>query len=201
MQHSSSQLLRGEVDQFELSSSADHPIWHSLSDPDTEHLFDSSSDAFDVLNIQGRNHINAGTQEIQHVLVALLVGSSARNVGVCEFIDQHNLGVTRQHRSGVHLRELMTLVVDDLLGYYRYLTDQLLGVSTTVGLHKADHDVSTSLQSTPALVQHRTGLTHTGHRTQVNSKATRRLDITAKRRTEPTVSSFRTSSRRHGSLY
>jgi hypothetical protein len=49
-----------------------------------------AGDALQVLDVHGRDHVNTGFEQFQHVLPALAVAAGPWHVGVGQFVHQHD---------------------------------------------------------------------------------------------------------------
>jgi hypothetical protein len=99
------QLPRRGIDELDLVGPADDPIGDPLTDPHLDDLLHGVRDGLQVLDVHGRDDVNAGVEQVEHVLPALGVPAQARNISVGEFVDQCHARVPRQHAFQVHLLE------------------------------------------------------------------------------------------------
>ena len=98
------QRLRRDVDQHDLVGDADHRVGHGLADADAGQLGDLVVEALQMLDVDGREHVDPRRQHVLDVLVALLVLDSG-SVGVRELVDQAQLRRAAQDRRQIHLLE------------------------------------------------------------------------------------------------
>jgi signal transduction histidine kinase len=103
-------------------------------------MTDADGGDMEMLDIDRGVDVDAGRQELLHVEVAFGV-ATAGDVGVRQFIHQHQLGVARQDGVRVHPREGLAVVVDGALGDDCQSFEQLLGLGSAVGLDHAPDDV------------------------------------------------------------
>ena len=99
------QRLGREVDEHDLVGLVEDPVGEGLADADAGQLEDRVVEALEVLDVDGRDDVDAGVEHLVDVLVALLVAHAGR-VRVRELVDQRQLGRARDHRVDVHLVEL-----------------------------------------------------------------------------------------------
>ena len=85
------QRFRRDVDQLDLVGGAHHLVGHRLLLLDAGDLRDDVVEALQVLDVDGRDHGDAGVEQLLDVLPALGV-PAARGVGVRQFVDQHHRG-------------------------------------------------------------------------------------------------------------
>jgi hypothetical protein len=112
-----------------------------------------------VLHVHGGDDVDAGVQELLHVLPALGVAGSWR-VGVRHLVDQGEFGPTGEHRVDVEFVELHPAVRDDPA---RHLLDAL-GLRerriATVRLHDPDDHIAPGLGEAVPFAEHLVGLAH-----------------------------------------
>ena len=84
------QRFRRDVDQLDLVGGAHDLVGHRLLLLDAGDLGDDVVEAFQVLDVDRRDHGDAGVEQLLDVLPALGV-LAARGVGVGELVDQHDL--------------------------------------------------------------------------------------------------------------
>ena len=65
----------------------------------------------EMLDVDGGHHTDAGVEQLQDVLIALLV-PAARRVGVCELVDDAERRLSRENGVEVHLLEHDAAIVD-----------------------------------------------------------------------------------------
>ena len=157
VRHPAAQRLRGHVDQLDLVGGPDHPVRHGLLLRYAGDLLDHVVDRLEVLDVDRRDHVDPGGQQLVDVLPALLV-PAARHVGVRQLVDQRDLGPPGQHGVEVHLGEAGAAVVDDPPRHDLQAVEHLGGVLPAVGLDEADHHVGAAVQPPLALAQHLVGL-------------------------------------------
>ncbi len=151
------QGLGGEVDQDHLVGGREHRVGDRLADLRPRQLGNLVVEALEVLDVDGREHVDARVEHVADVLVALLV-LEARRVGVGELVDQAQLGPAREHRRQVHLLERRAPVDDFAPGHELETLGLGERVRSAVGLEVADHDVATGVGLRRALLQHAVGL-------------------------------------------
>ena len=87
------QLVGRDIDDLDLGF-LDDAVRHRLAHPDLREGCDDIVEAFDVLDVQGREDIDAGRKQLLDVLPALGVAAAGR-VGVGELVDQRELRLPR----------------------------------------------------------------------------------------------------------
>ena len=98
-----------EVDEHDLVGLVEDVVGEGLADADLGQLEDRVVEALEVLDVDRRDDVDAGGEDLVDVLVALLV-AHPRRVRVRELVDERELGLARDHRVDVHLVELEAAV-------------------------------------------------------------------------------------------
>ena len=112
-----------------------------------------------MLDVDGRDHVDARVEHFLDVLPALLV-PHARRVRVRELVDERELRRAPDHGIHVHLRELHRAPLRVQPRHDFEPLGQRGGLRAVVGLEVADHDVDALLLGLPALLEHAVGLAH-----------------------------------------
>ncbi len=165
--------IRREVDELELVGLADDRIGDRLALFDARDLLDDVVQRLEVLDVQRRDHVDPGPQQLLHVLPALLV-TRAGHVRVRELVHERDLGPAREDRVDVHLFELGVAVTEALSRHHLEVGDLVGGLPPTVCLDEARHDVLAVVAAAPALVQHREGLADAGCGAEVDPERSAR---------------------------
>ena len=98
------QGLGRDVDQDDLVGRAYDGVGHRLPDARAGQLGDLVVEALEMLDVDGREHVDPGGEHVLHVLPALFV-LQTRRVCMGELVDQTKLGAPTQNRGQVHLLE------------------------------------------------------------------------------------------------
>ena len=88
-------------------------VRHSLAHDHAGRLFDHLVEAFEMLHVEGANHVDAGFEQFQDILIALLVAAK-RRVGVRKLIDDGDLRPALEHGVEIHLLDKHAAVIDAL---------------------------------------------------------------------------------------
>ncbi len=115
----------------------------------------------DVLDVDGRDDVDAGVEERLDVLPALRV-VGAGGVGVGELVDERELGVAGEHGIQVHLVEPHAAVLDRATRHDLETLQERRGGRAAVGFHDRDDHIPTFGLQAPALLEHREGLADAG---------------------------------------
>ena len=115
----------------------------------------------EVLDVQRRDHVDPGREDLFDILVALGV-RGAGGVRVGELVDQTQLGRAVENRREIHLFERRVPVGHTHQRQPWQPLGQLSGLSATVCLEQADRDVMTRPHFRLSLEQHAIGLARPG---------------------------------------
>ena len=155
------QRLRGHVDQLELISRPHHPVRYRLPLYHPGDSFDDVVQGLEVLQVDGRDHINSGVQQFLHILPALGIAGTG-HVRVGQFVDERQLRVTSQQGVKVKFFEHLAAVFDRLSRQDLQIPQLRCGLLSTVGVDPPDHDVSAALLASPPFIEHGKGLPDAG---------------------------------------
>ena len=100
--HPSAQGLRRHVDQLELIGAAHDVVGHRLALHGPGDLRDDVVQRFEVLDVQRRDDVDAGIEQLLDVLPALLVLRPGR-VGVGVLVDQRRLSGRRARMASMSI--------------------------------------------------------------------------------------------------
>ena len=106
------QVFRGDIDQLDLDGLVQQAVGHGLPHDDAGDLGHHVVQALEMLDVDRGVDVDAGGQQLLHILPALLV-ARAGGVGVGQFVHQGDLRLAGQDRVEIHLRQRHPLV-DDL---------------------------------------------------------------------------------------
>ena len=154
------QFVGRQVDQFEIGV-IENGVGHSLAHADLGEAGDDIIEAFDMLDVDRCQHVDAGVAQLLDVLPALGV-ATARRIAVREFIDQRDLRRAGEQRVDIEFGERMRAVLDLAARHDFERCEQRFGVSAAVGLDQADDNIATGAQQLSALAQHLEGLADAG---------------------------------------
>ncbi len=169
VRHPPPERLWRHVDELHLVGAADDLVGDGLLLPYPGDGLHDIAQRLQVLDVDRRDDVDAGRQQLLHVLPALGV-AGAGDVGVGELVDQHHLGAPGQDGVDVHLREggvpVLQILAPDLLQAVQHH----LGARPVVVLHERDHAVGAAFDPPVRLGEHRVRLADAGCRTEVDPK-------------------------------
>ena len=165
------QLLDRDVDVDDFVGALEERVGHRFAHAHAGDLGDRVVQRLEVLDVDGGHHVDAGVEDLEHVLVALLV-AAARHVGVRQLVDDAHLRRARAMTASTSISSSVTPRYSILRRGIDFEVLQLrLGVRATVGLDEADHDVEAAGAQRVRLPQHLVGLADAGRGADVDAQA------------------------------
>ena len=159
--------LGGEVHEHDLVGVEQDGVGDRLAHPHLGQLVDAVVEALQVLDVDRRDHVDPGQEQVLDVGVALRMGG-AGGVRVRELVHERHLRPSRDDGGSVHLAQ-RDPAVDDLAG--RDHLEPLRhggGLGAPVGLEPGDDDVLPLGEELVPLLQHRVGLADPGRHADVH---------------------------------
>ena len=104
VRHAAAQRLGRHVDELDLVGRPHDVVGDRLALADAGDALDDVVDRLEVLDVDRRDHVDAGVEQLLDVLPALLV-AAAGHVGVRQLVDERDLGPAGEHGVDVHLLE------------------------------------------------------------------------------------------------
>ena len=159
--HPGLQGLRREVGHDDLIGTLEHPIGNGFADRDAGDALNGGPEAFNVLDVDGGENVDAGGEQFEHILVAFAV-AAAVDVGVGQLVNQDDGGPAGKDGIDIHLLEDGALVLELAAGDAFQLAGELGDAFATVGFNDAGNDVLAATGATLGLAQHAVGFAHAG---------------------------------------
>ena len=134
------QVLGREVDEFHGIGAGKDGVGHRLAHPDVGDLRHHIVETLHMLNVDGGVDVDAVVQQLEYVLITLGVATAGR-VGMGQFVDDREPGMTRDQPVEVHVVKPLALVLDAATRKHGKALDEGLRFLATVRLDNADDDV------------------------------------------------------------
>jgi hypothetical protein len=162
------ELLRRDVHQLDGVRAVEHGVGHGLAHLHVRDLRHHVVEALHVLHVQGGEHVDAGVQQLLHVVPALRV-AGARGVGVGQLVHQHHGGGPREDAVEVELLEQPAPIGHAAPGQQREPLDERGRVRPTVVLHDPDDHIELlDLTQLVRHLQHAVRLAHARREAEVD---------------------------------
>ena len=132
------QVLGGDIDVDELIGLRDDAVGDTLPDLDPRGSFDRFIQTFQVLDVQSGDDVDTRGEHLFHILIAFGVLAS-RDVGVGEFVDEHDARAAGKNGVEIHFLDLYSAVGDPFAaGNHFEPVKQRLGFRPPVCFNKPD---------------------------------------------------------------
>ena len=155
--HAVLQGFGSEVDHHGFGGRERHPIRDGFAHDDAGDGADHRREALDVLDVERRDHVDFGGENFLDVFVALAV-FAAGDVGVGEFVDQDDFGMSRDDGVDVHFLEHRAFVLELFAWNGFELAEELFDAFAAVRFDDADDDVLAAAAAANGFAEHAEGL-------------------------------------------
>ena len=155
------EFVGGQIDQNDVGGLLQHPVGNGLAHDNSGDARDNVGEAFEMLDVERRPDVNAGVEQLLHVLPALGV-TAIGGVGVSEFVDDDQLGLARQRRVEIEFLDRPAMVLDLPTRQDFKPMNERARLGAAVGLDQADNDVNAFVLEAARVLQHRVGLADAG---------------------------------------
>ena len=159
------QFAGRDVDELDLVGHFHHAVGQGFGDAHAGDAGDIVVQAFEVLHVERGPDVDAGLEQLCHVLPALGVAAAGR-VGVGEFVDQEETGFARQRAIHIELFEHLAAIGDGAAWQDGQFGDLLLGAGAAVGFDDADQNVAAGCKQRTRRGQHLPGFANPRRRPQ-----------------------------------
>jgi len=159
--------MRSRVDKVDAIGGQDHCLGHELPLPDAGDPLHGIVQSRQMLDIQGRHDVDAGAEQLVHILPAL-VAAATGNVAVGQFVHQGHGRLAGQDRIGIQFPEGGVPVGDVPPRDDLKPGCELVQRIATVGFHKCDDDIDPERSQPIAFGQHRVGFPRPRNRAQID---------------------------------
>ena len=151
------ELVRRQVDQNDVGGLLQDPVGNGLAHDDAGDARDDVGEAFEMLDVERRPHIDAGGEQLLNVLPALGM-TAVGSVGVRELVDDDQLGLARQRRVEIEFLDFAAVIVDLAPRQDFEPMNERARLGAAVGLDEADDDIDAFVLEAPRVLQHGVGL-------------------------------------------
>ena len=155
------ELGRGDVDQHDLVGFVEHRVGHGLAHRDPGDARHHIGQAFEMLDVESRPHVDAGIEEFGDILVALRVATLGR-VRMRELVDDHQRRLADERRIEVELGEFRAAVINHPARQDFEALKQSLCLGPAMCLNEAHHDIEMRELQAARVGQHGIGLPDAG---------------------------------------
>ena len=122
MRQAAAQRFRRHVDELDLVGAANERIGHGLELADPGDPLDDVVHRFEVLDVDRRDHVDAGIEDRVDVLPPLLVCRTG-HVRVRQLVDEHHPRGAGEDRREIHLLERRVTVDERAPGHHFEVAD------------------------------------------------------------------------------
>ncbi len=141
------------------SAAIENRIGNGFPDEHAGNLLHGIAPAFDVLDVDGRENVDPGGEQLEHVLVALGMTRAGR-VAVRQLVNDGDLRMPKQNRVEIHFAKVRAAVFELRARHDRQSIEQSLGLRAPVRLDYAEHDFTAGFLRFPRRLQHGEGFAH-----------------------------------------
>ena len=134
------QFIGWKVNQLNFVSLIDDAVRDGFTHDHAGDLLDNISQAFQVLDIDGGIHIDAGIQDFLHIQVAFGM-AHGRRIGMGQLIHNHKTRMASQNDIQIHFRKNRAAITNLAAGEHFQALDQGFGFLTPVRLDIADDQI------------------------------------------------------------
>ncbi len=159
------QVVGRQVNQLDFVGLLDDGVGDCLADDDVGDLLNDVVEAFEVLHVERRVHIDAGIEEIGGVLPSLGVAAAGR-VRVRQFVHEDESRLARQRRFEVELAQLRAAVFHEARRQNFESLEERLGLGAPMGFDDPDDDVQPLGLARLGRLEHGVGLADAGRRAE-----------------------------------
>ena len=161
------QFVGREVDVHHFVGHGQHAVRHALVHLDARNLLHGLVQPLDMLDVDRRDDADPRIEQLHHVLPALGI-AAAFDIGVRQFVHDHDLGMQVQDGLRVHLLEFLAFVEEPAARHEGKPCDEGFRFGTAVRFDKSDADVHACVEQLMRFLQHAVTLTHPGTHADVD---------------------------------
>src|SRR5471030_2260485 len=163
------QFVGRDIDQHHFVGQVEHRVRHGLADADAGDAADDVVEAFQMLDVDGGEHVDAGVEQFLDILPALGMARTGR-VGMRQFVHQDQRRPALQRRVDIEFGDALAAIFDRLQGQHIEAVEHGRRLGAAVGLDHADqHLLAIALQFTRG-GQHGVGLADAGRGAEIDAQ-------------------------------
>ncbi|MNM69074.1 hypothetical protein D3C81_806600 [compost metagenome] len=155
------QIVRRQVNQHHLGGFVEHVIGHGFTYPYPGHAADHVVQAFQMLYVDGGQHVDTGIQQLFDILPALRM-ARAMGVAVRQLVHQDQCRVASQCSVEIKLLYHSAAILNALLRQQIQPAQQRGGFAAAMGFHYADQHVQPLGTQPLGFLQHGVGFAYPG---------------------------------------
>lgn len=163
------QFVGRDIDQHHFIGAVEHRVGQGFGHAHAGNSPRHVVQAFQVLHVHGRQHIDAGRQQFLDVLPALRMARTG-HVRMGQFIHQYQRRRAQQGLVQVELEQGLAPVLDGLQGKHRQAVQLGRRILAPMRLHHAHQQVLAIGQQFAGGGQHRVGLADAGRGAEINAQ-------------------------------
>ena len=160
------QFVRRQIHQLEFRV-RQRRVRHGFVNRHAGDLADGFGAAFEVLDVERGENINARVEQFQHVLIAFGM-ARFRRVGMGEFVHQNQLRLAGQRGIQIKFAQLDAAIFNQPARECRQTFGQRIGFFAAVGFEVADDDIASGGEFAAGGFEHRVGFAHAGAHAEKN---------------------------------
>src|ERR1019366_1165691 len=164
------QILDGKVEVDPLIRLLEKAVGDGFANLDRGDSLDEVVEAFQVLDVERPDDVDAGIEQLEHVLVAALV-VTVRRVRVGKLVDQRDFGRALENLVEAHLFDDDATILDLAQRYHFQVVNQRGRIGATMGFDESDDDVDATLFERVGFFEHAIGLADASRETDVELEA------------------------------
>ena len=155
------QLIRRQVDQFNLVRHFQHAIRHGFPHPDAGDARHRFIQRLDMLDVQRGEDVDARRKHLLHILPALFM-AAALGIGMGQFVDEREVRLAGKKGIKIHLGQHAPLIEHGLAGKLRQTCQLGLCFGAAMGFDQRGDHVTAPGRLAMGVVKHRPGFAHAG---------------------------------------
>lgn len=161
------EVFRGQIHVHDLIGLGNDSVGEAFPDFHPDEFLDRVVQAFQMLDVQRRDHVNPGRENFLDVLVTFSI-SASRHVGMGQFVDQDHGWPPGKHGIQIHFFDLDAPVFTDDSRHGLQTFQKFGDLGAAVGFGETHHDIEPFAFQRMTLLEHPICLPHAGAISEVN---------------------------------